>query len=243
MPVRPPPASLRLVTWNIHGCTPGIDKVTEELRETRADVICLQEAESPPPRSEQPDQPVVIAERLGMRQFSAGSNLPGGDEQRMAILVRGTLDGCESLDADTGRIYGVTAVATWQGRPVRIVCVHLTSSYRLDLAHAARTVIARNKEAEDLANRLSRWKEPLVLAGDFNAVPGMNEHERLSRVAIRASTTQPTCPSGHPVLAIDHVYHTAGLRAESCRVQDTEASDHSRLVADLIFVESRDDRK
>lgn len=239
VPASPPPAPLRLTTWNVQGCAAGLDKVIDELRRTNADVICLQEAETPPAESGQPSQPATIAERLGMRQFSAGSRLPNGNEQRMAILARNDLRECEPLEAGTQRIYGVTAVLTAQGRPVRIVCVHLTSSYRLDLAHALRTLAARNKEADDLAQRLERWKEPVLIAGDFNAVPGMKEHQRLSQVAVRATTTQPTCPSDHPILSLDHVYHSAGLRTVRREVENTSSSDHLRVVADVILDESQ----
>lgn len=234
--IRPSPqqSSLRVVTWNIHGCATGIDGVVEELRKIDADVICLQEAEVGTTHAEGADQAALIAERLGMQQYSAGSRFAEGEgEQRMAILSRSKLEQTGPLDAGTGRIYGVAAVTRWNGRPLRVASIHLTSTYRLDLRHAAETSRARFKEASDLAGRLKKWTEDVVVAGDLNAVPGSPEHVALSANLKRVPTTQPTFPGDRPRLSIDHVYLSDGLRAQRWTIRDSPASDHRPVVVEL----------
>lgn len=227
--------SLRAVTWNVHGCSAGVDGVVRELRQLDAAVICLQEAETPPRESGKTGQAEFIASKLGMQQFSAGSKLPNGNEQCMAILSRSAITRGERLDAGTGRIYGVTALVSCEGRAIRVVCVHLTSSYRADVRHAARTSAARVKEAKDLTDRLAKWTEPVVLAGDFNSVPGLPEHTLVEQRLARSSTTQPTCPSDGPLLSLDHIYHSRALTLRGSRVVKTSASDHLPVVAEFAW--------
>ncbi|MDM8006973.1 MAG: endonuclease/exonuclease/phosphatase family protein [Phycisphaerae bacterium] len=234
---------LRVVTWNIHGCTAGVDGIVDELRKIDADIICLQEAEVGTARAEGADQAALIAERLGMKQYSAGSRFAeGGGEQRMAILARGELEQTGPLDAGTGRVYGVSAVTRWNGRPLRVVSIHLTSTYRVDLRHAAETSRARFKEASDLAARLKKWTEDVVVAGDFNAIPGSPEHVALAGGLKRVPTTQPTFPSDRPRLPIDHMYLSDGLRADRRVVRDSLASDHRAVVVELTAVRGPDSR-
>ncbi len=226
------PAVFRVVTWNVHGCTGSLDEVVRELRRLEGDILCLQEAETPPAGSKQPDQPRVIAAGLGMHQYSAGSALPGGNEQRMAILSRAPLSTCRTLDAGTGRIYGVSAEVGGD-RPCRVFSIHLTSSYRVDPRHAMRTTAARLREAAHLARHVETCGRPCIVAGDFNAVPGMPEHEHLSNVLMRVTTTRPTCPSEAPMLSIDHIYCTPEMGPAHNWTVRTLISDHLPVVADF----------
>lgn len=226
--------SLRVVTWNVHGCTAGVDVIVDELRKIDADIICLQEAEVGTARAEGADQAALIAERLGMKHYSAGSRFAeGGGEQRMAILARSELEQTGPLDAGTGRIYGVTAVLRGEHPPLRIVSVHLTSTYRMDVRHAADTTRSRLKESSDLADRLKTWPETVIVAGDLNSVPGLPEHAVLARHLKRVPATQPTYPSDSPRLPLDHVYHSSSLRVRRWEVIRSVASDHCPLLVEI----------
>lgn len=224
---------LRVATWNIHGCVGGIKPVIDQLRALDADLVCLQEAEAGTQHADAADQAAQIANGLGMRHFAAGSTLPSGREQRVAILYRGDLEKPEVLDAATGRIYGVTAAIRWHGKSVRVVSVHLTSSYRIHLKHVLRTSQARRREASDLAERLRTWQVDVIVAGDFNSLPGMSAHDTIYQNLAGAPATQPTYPSDRPALLIDHIYHSAGLRSLSLTVVPSRASDHLPVLAEL----------
>lgn len=221
---------LRLVTWNIHGCAAGIDEVINQLRKLDADVICLQEVEVGTENAKGLNQAQHIAERLKMDYFSAGSQFATGGEQRMAILAKVKLVETSALDAGTGRIYGVAAGIECRGAPLQIASVHLTSTHRVEADHVIRTARARMQEAADLAQQVRARSSEIIIAGDFNSVPGLSEHKPLREILKRIPSTQPTYPSNKPRAQIDHIYHSAGLRVENCVVPDSSASDHRPVV-------------
>ncbi len=224
----------RVLTWNIQGCARGVDPVLLELQQHNPDIICLQEAEVGTEHTNGADQAAVIAKRLHLYQCSAGSAFAKANgEQHMAILARRQLENIEPLDAGTGRIYGVTAITRLQGRPTRVVCIHLTNSYWRGLQHALTSANPSTREAADLARRLKGWAGPVVLAGDFNAVPGAREHDLLARQLQRVPTTQPTYPADQPRLAVDHVYHSTDLQPTRFTSPQTKASDHRPVIAEL----------
>ena len=232
----PSPRVLRVVTWNIHGCFTGIDPIVDELRRLDADVICLQEAEADTTHTGGADQAASIARRLGMRHFSAGSPLPDGGQQCMAILCRQNLREPAVLDAATGRVYGVTTVIPWQGRSLRLVSVHLTSSYRPDPKHVLKTSRARSKEATDLAKRLQQWSGQCIVAGDFNSTPGMPAYDRVAKHLAGSPTTQPTYPTDNPLLPIDHILCSKGLQVDGLSLGATHASDHLPVLAKITLL-------
>lgn len=230
--------TLRVVTWNIHGCAAGMAPIVNELRQLDADVICLQEAETGTAHAGGRDQAADIAQQLGMRYFAAGSSLPQGGEQRMAILFKKGLDSTAILDAETGRIYGVTATIRWQDRSIRIVSVHLTSSYRTEFAHVMKTSVARNREATDLAGRLADWAGDFIIAGDFNSTPGLPAYNRIAERATRSTSGEPTYPSNEPSLSIDHVFHSKELELQHAQVVHSPASDHLPTLVILRLKDS-----
>lgn len=207
-----------------------MDSVIEDLRALNADIICLQEAEAGTSHAGGADQAAYIARQLGMDCHSAGSAFPNGGEQRMAILSKDRLSDRATLDAGTGRIYGVTAVVQRADRSIRVVSVHLTSSFRADLKHVLRTSSARLKEAVDLTDRVNEWPDRRIVAGDFNSVAGMPAWNHLAKHLAAVPTTQPTYPSDGPLLAIDHILCSPDLRPTDSRVINTHASDHLPVV-------------
>lgn len=233
--VEPRELSLRVVTWNIHGCATGIDSIIEELRRFDADVICLQEAWAGTADGKPLDQPASIARTLEMHQASAGSALVDRVEQRMAILSRGEITDVETLDAGTGRIYGVAGTIRCGDRQVRIFCIHLTSSDRVDFRDALNTSRARYAEAYHLSDLLTHSPVEAILAGDFNSLPGMPAHDLIARELITPNPGVPTFPSTMPVVALDHVYHSRGLRMKRGAVGRSRASDHVPVMATLVI--------
>jgi endonuclease/exonuclease/phosphatase family metal-dependent hydrolase len=225
---------IRVLTWNIQGCAAGLDPVANELRRHHADIICLQEAEAGTARTNGANQPRLIAAKLQMHEYSAGSAFAKeAGMQQMAILTRQPLEKSKPLDAGTGRIYGVTGIARIDGRPVRVVSIHLTNRYWRGVKAALTADDAPVREVTDLARRLEAWGGTVILAGDFNAVPGMREHSLIAQRLHRVPTTQPTHPANNPRFAIDHIYHSSDLRPIDFKVIKSSGSDHRPVLADL----------
>jgi len=206
------PGRFRVVTWNVHGCENGLDGVVAELRRLDANVICLQEVEIGTRHTDGADQAALIARGLGMSVYAAGSPFANAGEQRMAILTRQAIAERQTLDAGTGRIYGVMAQVACGGRAVRVASLHLTSTHRVDAQHALKTTQARWVEANDLVRRLRQASGDAIVAGDFNAGPGMPAHDAISRELPAPAEVPPTFPSDRPTMAIDHVLSKGGMR-------------------------------
>jgi endonuclease/exonuclease/phosphatase family metal-dependent hydrolase len=224
---------MRLVTWNVHACRAGVDKIVDQLRTLEPDVICLQEVECAGLSSPDDHEARRIAADLGMNHVSSAYPDGGTEEEQIVIMYRGALRHVEVLRASPRRCYAVAACLDWHGREVRIVAVHLTSNATDQVGRFVTTGIRRLKEADDLARRADGWKGDTILAGDFNSVPGMVELLVLSTRFRCVSHFEPTHPSDHPVLTLDHVFCKGTWKATSSGTEPSNASDHLPLVATL----------
>jgi endonuclease/exonuclease/phosphatase family metal-dependent hydrolase len=91
----------------------------------------------------------------------------------------------------------------------------------------------------------SGCRDPVILLGDFNAVPGSRAYERIAmrlRDAQRASASpasrpQPTFPTRLPLLRIDHIFVSRSIEVLGVEIPRTVAarvaSDHLPLVIDF----------
>lgn len=220
-----PVSQLSVITWNIHGCRGGLGEIADELRTRNADVIFLQEAEVNPPGSTGVHQPRLIAQRLGMNCYSAGSPMEMGGEQHMAILARPALRNTIELDAGTGRIYGVAAEIAAGKRTMHVVCVHLTSSYKVDLTFLLHTSANRTREVADLGRRVKQWGGDVIISGDFNMPPGTSGFEPLAAVASCRAAGLPTYPASGPAIELDYFFSNLPPVGDVEVLQSTR-SDH-----------------
>ena len=86
-------------------------------------------------------------------------------------------------------------------------------------------------------------RDPLVVVGDFNATPRAVAYGTLASVLMESRRVAPrvravpTFPSRLPVLAIDHVFVSAGVSVEGVSTPDDplarRASDHLPLIVDF----------
>jgi endonuclease/exonuclease/phosphatase family metal-dependent hydrolase len=93
--------------------------------------------------------------------------------------------------------------------------------------------------------------EPVILCGDFNAVPLSPVYRQLSRYltdtqrgAIHSDRRHPTFPSRGPFFRIDHIFISAHFRSVKAIVPNNKktriASDHLPLCADLEMIMLKD---
>ncbi len=234
---RPVGLPLRLVTWNVHGCQAGVDKVVGQLRQFNADVICLQEVESWRPDAPQDHHGERIAQQLDMSFISSLPPTADDREEQMAILFHGELTESEALSRHTGRCHALTARICWGNRRIRIVCVHLTSNATTGIGPFFATGITRLKEVGRLCEYLDRSKDEMIVTGDFNAVPGMPE---LTVIASRLRWTpyfQLTHPSERPILQLDHVFCRGSVHVSSIGARRSLGSDHWPVLAEIQLTE------
>ena len=118
---------------------------------------------------------------------------------------------------------------------VRLLAVHPCNPYcgdgRWQIEHeVVRAAVAANGEG------------PLIVAGDFNAVPDQGPMQRLHRLGLRSVTDLvgagwvPTYPTGGllpPLLPIDHVLVNDRLTATAVTAVTVSGTDHRGLLATL----------
>jgi endonuclease/exonuclease/phosphatase family metal-dependent hydrolase len=89
--------------------------------------------------------------------------------------------------------------------------------------------------------------DPVVLMGDFNALPGTRPHRALTGRLTDAQSLLPrraraTFPARRPFLRIDHIFTSAGLAVEGGAVAEhgaaRVASDHLPLMVDIALTAS-----
>ena len=238
---------LRILTYNAHRCI-GSDRVTSPERiadviaQGMPDIVALQEVDVRRTRTGMVDQAEGIARALGMRfhfntvlrvedtggygdvimtalpaRLVKAARLPGSRPRIPVVPRRGALWVCVEVD----------------GRPIQVVTTHL-----------GLTAPERRVQLDALFGK--QWlghpacTDPVVLLGDFNAVPRSRAYRRIAGRMEDAQVNagrrpQPTFPARLPVLAIDHIFLSPEMKVTDVEVIRGRtariASDHLPLVA------------
>jgi endonuclease/exonuclease/phosphatase family metal-dependent hydrolase len=239
--------SFRLLTYNVHRCQ-GTDRVispyrvTEVIAATGADVVALQELDVNRARSGRVDQAELIAALLQMEfHFHPAWQMA---EERFgdAVLSRFPLRLVHAARLPghprgwrerRGAIWVTVEVA---GCPIQVINTHLGL-----MRHERMTQTEALFGPHWLGHAACR--PPLILCGDFNALPGSLVHRRCLQTlrdvhrCLKPARPRRTFPTRLPVASLDHVFlsdefavrHVEVVRTSLSRV----ASDHYPLLVDL----------
>lgn len=227
--------SLRVLTWNIHGCV-GTDgrrdpaRIAHAIRALGPDILALQEVDS---RNRHAD---------GVDVF----------EYLMATLGGYGLD-AKTLSTECGH-YGQMLISRW---PLAKSVVHDISvvsreprralDVRLDCPQGSLRVLAthfglgpaeRRAQFRAVADIVGRGiARPTILLGDFNEWRRRGAGYRLLSPLFERATTHSTFPSRCPLLPLDRIWcHPARLMVRSWTDRSQRrASDHLPLLAELSF--------
>ncbi|MBE7216932.1 MAG: endonuclease/exonuclease/phosphatase family protein [Caulobacteraceae bacterium] len=239
------------MTYNVHGCV-GLDRrldverVAAVIAREAPDVVALQELDVNRARSGGVDQARAIAERLGMAvSFNSALIRVRVAEERYgdAILSRLPMRAVRS-----GPLPRPPGVPGLEDRGALWCEVELAAGARLQVVNTHLGLVPLEQRLQVSALLGAEWMAaaarigPALLLGDFNATTRYAAYRRL-RAALAdlqvglAPTALATYPARLPVLRIDHLFATPGVRAldvwaPNGRLART-ASDHLPLVADL----------
>jgi endonuclease/exonuclease/phosphatase family metal-dependent hydrolase len=239
----------RIVTWNVHRCV-GRDGVCSPARIARVlaslqpDIVALQELDVRRARTGGVDQAEVIARELGMAHHFHPAYRTMGEEYGDAILtarpakfVRGAA------------LPGIGPLQRLEPRGALWVCVNIGGvDVQVFNTHLGLRGHERLAQVAALFGRdwigAPNCREPVILTGDFNAIPRSRVYARITarlRDAQRlgpARKPKATFPSRLPILRLDHVFLSRSFdvsRAETLRTQETRvASDHLPLFVDFV---------
>lgn len=230
------PRRVAVATYNVHSCV-GTDgrydpeRVAEVIHGLAADVVALQEVESPTGTPTEPDQLSRLARDAGFPHGIAGPTLerrrtPFGN----AVLTRWPVRTVRRIDLTVAGREPRGALdldLDCSGIPLRVIATHFG--------------LRSGERAEQWQRLLVHWEElgPAVLAGDFNH--WWWRDRLLAAVERRIGTTPalPTFPSRRPIFALDRVWSAPRGTLASVRVVDTPAarlaSDHLPLRAEIVL--------
>ncbi len=240
--------TFRLLTWNVHRCL-GIDgqisprRIAEVIAAAKPDIVALQEVDVMRKRTGHVDQAEDIARALGMTSHFHNNLRVLEEQYGDAILTEwpSRLIHSDRLPGRPGFRTLEPRGALWaqidlDGAPLNIINTHLS-------------LIARERRLQTDCLMGPDWlgaaacEGATILLGDFNLVPRSRVYHRLTKHlqdvqrAPGMGRTQPTFPSGFPVLRIDHMFTRGPIRVKRVEViRDTitrVASDHLPLVVDL----------
>lgn len=229
---------VRVLTFNIHHAE-GVDgridvaRIAQLIRDTKADVVGLQEVDRGVERTGRRDLLKEIADLAGMR-LAFGKNLDhqGGDYGNALLTSRPIVSEGNRLlpNATGGEQRGVLQVVLdVDGTQVLVLTTHLDHR-RADADRVA--------GADAMLGMVSAFGSgPVVAMGDFNDEPGSPTWTRLTTVltdvwAAVGSGDGFTIPVAAPTKRIDWIL-VRGLDPVSAEVLKTEASDHLPVVATL----------
>ncbi|WP_183353094.1 endonuclease/exonuclease/phosphatase family protein [Geomonas silvestris] len=239
--------TISIMTYNVHSSI-GMDGKISPLRiagvieRCAPDVVALQELDSGLTRTSLVDQAHVIAHQLEMTyHFHPSFRVEEGGYGN-AVLSRLPLRLVKAgpLPSHPSRSFerrGALWVEVEQGgRGLQIIATHFGLNRR-----------ERICQAEALLG--PEWLEhpecrgPVVVCGDFNALPRSAAYRCLTRrlrdaqCALKGSRPQGTFPVRLPLMRIDHLFISPGVQVSKVAVPRTPltrlASDHLPLVVTL----------
>lgn len=248
-------AEVVVLVYNIHAGTDAsrvnnLERVAAVTRDSRADIVLLQEVDSGTRRSGQVDQLARLRELTGFYGvFGRTLDYQGGG-YGIALLSRWpiTFDSLISLDradfapppAHEPRGALVALVASPAGL-LRIVNTHLDASK----ADSFRVWEARNllavagDKAVPGGGGVQGAASTTIIGGDFNSEPESPVHRSVISAGWRDAFSEcgrgpgSSFPADRPMKRIDFLFIREGARCTDARVLDTGASDHRPVLIHL----------
>lgn len=237
----------RIVTYNVHRCRGGDgrlspSRIAEVIASCRPDIVALQEVDVGRRRSGGVDQADQIARELGMQMHFHPAFHVLEERYGDAILtahpsriVRAeNLPGLQHYPGLEAR-GALWATVELEGRELQVVNAHIG-------------LLAWERKIQVQALLGPRWvgneacRDPVILLGDFNAVPRSRAYRRMAerlRDAQRVSRNivRTTFPARLPVMRLDHIFVSPSIHVLRTEVLRTPlariASDHLPLVMEF----------
>ncbi len=246
--VSAPTDTLRVMTYNVHSCI-GMDgkldaeRIARVIARANPDVVALQELDVGRARTDGMDQAHLIARYLEM-EFHFHPSLHVEEERYgdailthlpQRLVKAGPLPGLTDKPRLEPR--GALWVAIdLHGTEVQIINTHL-GLYPRERAAQMETMLGSDWLAHE------QCRGPVILCGDFNALPSSSVCSRLGGrlkdVQTEAQNHRPqgTYPSRFPSVRIDHIFtspklHVTGIEVPASELART-ASDHLPLLAEV----------
>lgn len=230
---------VNVLVYNMHAGAdaagaPNLDRVAAIVRETKADVVLLQEVDKGVRRSRGVDQPAELARLTGFHAaFGRTLDFQGG-QYGIAILSRWPISG------DTLIQLPVMHVQEPPGRsyePRGALRARLASPFGEIIAVNTHLDASRDHgwRVQQVSTVLAISREATLVGGDFNSEPGSPVQDSVSRAGLHdawqlcGQGNGLTFPADSSVKRIDYLFLRPGDTCSEARVIPTQASDHRPL--------------
>lgn len=240
-----------VMTYNVHSAI-GMDgkvsplRIAEVIAHYDPDIVALQELDAGLVRTDMIDQAHLIAKSLEMSYHFHSSIQVEEGEYGNAILSRFPLHLIKAgalpthpVNKNLERRGAVWAEVALPGVDIQVIATHLGLNRRERMCQAEALVGPEWLGHPDC-------HAPVVLCGDFNALPGSPVYNRLTGVLDDAHChnkgrhIRGTWPVKFPMVRIDYLFITPDLRVRRISAPRTPltmvASDHLPLVAAMELV-------
>jgi endonuclease/exonuclease/phosphatase family metal-dependent hydrolase len=236
--------SLRVLTYNIHHANPpstttaiDIMAIANVIRQQNTDLVALQEIDVNTTRSGATlNEAAELGRLTGMKYYFAKAIDYGGGEYGVAILSKYPIESANNTQLPTAegtngerRTLATAVIALPDGKKVVFASTHLD-------AQSADTnrFLQINKIVELLQNE----QNPVIIGGDFNAVPGTRIINALDAAFTRTCITSCgfTIPVNNPNKTIDFIAYKPSNKfdvAEHKVIDEKYASDHLPILSVL----------
>jgi len=232
---------MTVLSYNIHhgAGTDGkldLERIARIIRDQKPDVVALQEVDVKTARSADVDEAAELARLTGMNAVFGKAMDYSGGEYGQAILSRWPIKehSVHQLPQRAGREPRILLMATVANPNGNVVFAtthldHEIEELRVEQARAINGILIKDN-----------GKVPVVLAGDFNAVPESETMQRLFTLWVDTAgdAAAPTIPARNPRRRIDYIL-VASRENEVWKTLRTEvlnepiASDHRPVKVEL----------
>jgi endonuclease/exonuclease/phosphatase family metal-dependent hydrolase len=241
----------RILTYNVRRCL-GIDgrlspaRIAEVIASCAPDVVALQELDVNRARTGGIDQAQAIADELRMHLHFHPAIQVMEERYGDAIL---TTRPCRLVKAELLPTWGRRAFVEPRGALWAAVNVG-GAEVQVINTHLGLRGPERLRQIDTLLG--PDWlghptcREPVIIAGDFNAIPRSRVYQRISahlrdaQIWLDTSRQRPTYPSRAPLLRLDHVFVSRSIEVQRAEVIRTPlariASDHLPLLVDFRVI-------
>jgi endonuclease/exonuclease/phosphatase family metal-dependent hydrolase len=238
----------RILTYNVHRClgTDGrldVGRIAAVIAAEEPDIVALQEVDVGRARTGGVDQAHHIAERLKMtHRFHAALEV---EEELYGDAILTCLP---ERVIKTGPLPGYRPIPQLEPRGALMVAIEVADGVEVQVLNTHLGLVPREQQIQAAAVAGEGWlghpmrRDPLILIGDFNATSRSVVWRTLSAkltdaTAGRSGRRIATFPAQAPILRIDHVFVSRGVRVTGMHVPATPlakiASDHRPLVMDF----------
>ncbi|PSL46842.1 endonuclease/exonuclease/phosphatase family metal-dependent hydrolase [Chitinophaga niastensis] len=229
---------VKVLTYNIHhgenlkGVL-DLQGIANVILATNPDFVALQEVDSVTERTKKTDQLQELASITGMYTYFAKSMDLEGGGYGTGILSRFPITSSITLPlpatkGNEPRVAGIITVKMPGDSLIQFATTHLD---------AGNNAAERITQATALVDYFKQFTTPVIIAGDFNAIPASKEITALKQLFTDATSQMgPTFPADAPKVKLDYIMIHPKHRwnITSARIiEETVASDHRPMLCEL----------